>query len=164
MDRGQLLLAVLLSITFCAYAQQQQQQQHTGTIASAQWEKKSTVLIAPLCKSFSFLVASHADVLRGSSRVPAPLSGAGTPKNVCVGGYLLRLSYCALCNYVRAWENWRHWFHVVPLAYEITYRSHRGVYKFNREIGIVHLFTTTLSVTNFSVCHGCWKERSKVTR
>ena len=37
MDRGQLLLAVLLSITFCAYAQQQQQQQqqHTGTIASA---------------------------------------------------------------------------------------------------------------------------------
>lgn len=36
MDRGQLLLAVLLSITFCAYAQQQQQQQHTGTIASAQ--------------------------------------------------------------------------------------------------------------------------------
>ena len=56
--------------------------------------KKSTALIAPLCKSFSFLVASHADGLRGSSRVPAPLtaplSGAGTPKNVCVEGYLLR--------------------------------------------------------------------------
>ena len=29
------------------------------------------------------VVASHADVLRGSSRVPAPR----TPKNVCVGGY-----------------------------------------------------------------------------
>ena len=56
--------------------------------------KKSTALIAPLCKSFSFSVASHADGLRGSSRVPAsltaPLSGAGTPKNVCVEGYLLR--------------------------------------------------------------------------
>ena len=28
-------------------------------------------------------VASHADVLRGSSRVPAPR----IPKNVCLGGY-----------------------------------------------------------------------------
>ena len=36
MDRAQLLLAVFLSINFCAYAQQQQQQQqHTGMIASA---------------------------------------------------------------------------------------------------------------------------------
>ena len=56
--------------------------------------KKSTALIAPLCKSFSFSVASHAYDLRGSSRVPAPLtaplSRAGTPKNVCVEGYLLR--------------------------------------------------------------------------
>ena len=32
---------------------------------------------------------SHADVLRGSSRVPAPLHAWRTPKNVCVGGYEL---------------------------------------------------------------------------
>ena len=42
-------------------------------------------------------LASHADVLRGSSRVPAPVSGAGTRdealRNVCVGGYLM-----ACCN------------------------------------------------------------------
>ena len=35
-------------------------------------------------------VASHADVLSGSSRVPAPLCEVGTrdePENVCVGGF-----------------------------------------------------------------------------
>ena len=41
-------------------------------------KKKSTAFIAPLCQSFSFFVASHTAVLRGSSRVPAQLSGAGT--------------------------------------------------------------------------------------
>ena len=41
-------------------------------------KKKSTAFIAPLCQSFSFFVASHTAVLRGSSRVPAQLGGAGT--------------------------------------------------------------------------------------
>ena len=38
------------------------------------------------------VLASHADVVRGSSRVPAPR----TPKNVCVGGY------CRPCKSVLA--------------------------------------------------------------
>ena len=38
------------------------------------------------------ILASHVDVLRGSSHVPAPQN----PKNVCVGGYIR----CRLLLYV----------------------------------------------------------------
>ena len=59
------------------------------------------------CDSFTGYLASHADVLRGSSRVPP------NPKNVCVGGYwlsvvkriqfkILHLTFKAIQGYSRS--------------------------------------------------------------
>ena len=52
-----------------------------------------TLLFGVSTDGATFYLASHADVLMGSSRVPAPRSrgrnACRTPKIVCVGGYIL---------------------------------------------------------------------------
>ena len=56
---------------------------------------RSLLIASQEARNFENL-ASHADFLRGSSRVPAPLKSVGqesvtTPKNGCAGGYAMNV-------------------------------------------------------------------------